>query len=279
VAIQVVEAGIDLNAAVLVTEAAPSPSVVQRAGRCIRTGRVEAAGLWWLPPPSPAPYAEAAVKAVAAELEVLEGVTVTSEELLARGVAVTEQPVAVLQRADLMGLFDTAPDLSGGLDIGPHVRDADDLDAQLAWAIWVPEPGAQDGRPPADAKTPPTRWRCRVPLGELAVPVRRAAVWRLDQALGRWTRSIPAARTGPGPGEVLVAAAGAVIPLHRAPRGRVNARGPGLATGPGDTPPCVALTGNACSAGCWRTSGRGGLLPAMWLQTSGPPCCVPRERP
>lgn len=44
VATQVVEAGIDLNAAVLVTEAARWPSVVQRAGRCNRTGRIEAAG-------------------------------------------------------------------------------------------------------------------------------------------------------------------------------------------------------------------------------------------
>ena len=208
VATQVVEAGIDLNAAVLVTEAAPWPSMVQRAGRCNRTGRIEAAGLWWLPPRGPAPYPEADVKAAAAELEELEEIAVTGEELLTRDVAVTEQPVAVLRRADLVGLFDTAPDLSGAdLDIAPYVRDADDLDAQLAWATWTPGPDAQDGRPPADAKAPPARWRCRVPLGELAVLARRAVVWRLDQALGRWTRVDPG---GPGrarPGEVLVAAA------------------------------------------------------------------------
>src|SRR5262249_29487020 len=113
VATQVVEAGLDLNAAVLVTEAAPWPSVVQRAGRCNRTGRIEAAGLWWLPPRGSAPYLEADLKAATAELEALEGVAATGEELLARGVAVTEQPVAVLRRADLVGLFDTAPDLSG----------------------------------------------------------------------------------------------------------------------------------------------------------------------
>jgi CRISPR-associated endonuclease/helicase Cas3 len=208
VATQVVEAGIDLNAAVLVTEAAPWPSVVQRAGRCNRTGRVEAAGLWWLPPRGPAPYPEADVKAAAVELEALEGVAVTGEELLARGVAVTEQPVVVLRRADLVGLFDTAPDLSGAdLDIGPYVRDTGDLDAQLAWATWAPVPGARDGRPPADAKPPPAQWRCRVPLGELAALVRRAAVWRLDQALGRWTRVDPGGPDRARPGEVLVAAA------------------------------------------------------------------------
>jgi CRISPR-associated endonuclease/helicase Cas3 len=208
VATQVVEAGIDLNAAVLVTEAAPWPSVVQRAGRCNRNGRIEAAGLWWLPPRGPAPYPEADMKAATAELEALEGIAVTGEELLARDAAVTEQPVAVLRRADLVGLFDTAPDLSSAdLDIGPYVRDADDLDAQLAWATWAPEPGAQDGRPPADAKAPPAQWRCRVPLGELAVFARRAAVWRLDQALGRWMRVDPGGPDRARPGEVLVAAA------------------------------------------------------------------------
>jgi CRISPR-associated endonuclease/helicase Cas3 len=208
VATQVVEAGIDLNAAVLVTEAAPWPCVVQRAGRCNRTGRIEAAGLWWLPPRGPAPYPEADVKAAVAQLEALDGVAVTGEDLLARDVAVTEQPVAVLRRADLVGLFDTAPDLSGAdLDIAPYVRDADDLDAQLAWATWTPELDTRDGRPPADAKAPPAQWRCRVPLGELAVLARRTTVWRLDQALGRWTRVDPGGPDRARPGEVLVAAA------------------------------------------------------------------------
>ena len=38
VATQVVEAGVDLSAALLVIEAAPWPSLVLRAGRCNRTG-------------------------------------------------------------------------------------------------------------------------------------------------------------------------------------------------------------------------------------------------
>jgi CRISPR-associated endonuclease/helicase Cas3 len=208
VATQVVEAGLDLNAAVLVTEAAPWPSVVQRAGRCNRTGRVADAMLWWLPPVTPAPYPEPDVKTAAAELEALEGEAVTSEGLLARQVMVTEQPVTVLRRADLVGLFDTAPDLSGGdLDISPYIRDADDLDVQLAWATWTANPGSRDGSPPAGAKAPPEPWRCRVPLRELTALVKRAAIWRLDQVNGRWTR---VEDRGPGrarPGEVLLVAA------------------------------------------------------------------------
>ena len=74
VATQVVEAGIDLNAAVLVTEAAPWPSLVQRAGRCNRTGRVDGAELWWVAAGArPRPYEQADIDAAVAELDELEG--------------------------------------------------------------------------------------------------------------------------------------------------------------------------------------------------------------
>lgn len=201
VATQVVEAGIDLNAAVLITETAPWPSLVQRAGRCNRTGRLERAELWWLPPAKPQPYEQADIDASSAELSGLEGCAVTGEDLLGRQVAVTETQVAVLRRSDLIGLFDTASDLSGAdIDIAPYVRDAEDLDVQLAWATWPPE--AEDGRPPADAKAPPAQYRCRVPVGRINALIRDVPVWRLDQVAGRWIRVYPAARARPG--EVLL---------------------------------------------------------------------------
>jgi len=205
VATQVVEAGIDLDAAVLVTEAAPWPSVVQRAGRCNRKGQTGDAELWWIPPAKHLPYPQDDVAACVAALTGLQGQAVTGEELLARDVCVTDAEVSVLRRADLVGLFDTAPDLGGGdLDIAPYVRDADDLDVQLAWARW--EPAAADGQPPAAAKAPGAEWRCRVPLGGLAALVKKAVpVWRLDQVLGRWTRV--SSRQPARPGEVLLVAA------------------------------------------------------------------------
>ena len=201
VATQVVEAGIDLNAAVLVTEAAPWPSLVQRAGRCNRTGRVEDAELWWLPPAKPLPYEQADIDASSAELSGLEGRAVTGEDLLNRRVDVTETQVAVLRRSDLIGLFDTAPDLSGAdIDIAPYVRDAEDLDVQLAWATWKPE--AEDDPAAVDGKAPPAQWRCRVPVGRVNALIRDVPVWRLDQVGGRWTRVYPPgcrARPGEGP--------------------------------------------------------------------------------
>jgi CRISPR-associated endonuclease/helicase Cas3 len=204
IATQVVEAGIDLNAEVMFTEAAPWPSIVQRAGRCNRTGRVADAELWWLPPAKPFPYPAADVEATAAELASLEGAQVTGEDLLGRAVPVTEAAVSVLRRSDLIALFDTAPDLSGAdVDVAPYVRDAEDMDAQLAWATW--KPASLDGRPPDDARAPLPQWRCRVPLRDLPALQRRTDVWRLDQSLGRWTRVTAADRARPG--EVLVVAA------------------------------------------------------------------------
>jgi len=213
VSTQVVEAGIDLDAAVLVTEAAPWPSVVQRAGRCNRSGLITDAQLWWLPPARPAPYPENDIAATAATLADLQGVAVTGEDLLARDVAVTEPEVSVIRRGDLLTLFDTAPDLTGAdIDIAPYVRDADELDVQLAWATWPPADGT--GRPPDEVRAPEQRYRCRVPLAGVRDLLKRAPVWRFNQAAGRWTRVT--GRQPARPGEVLVVAAadGGYHPEH-----------------------------------------------------------------
>jgi CRISPR-associated endonuclease/helicase Cas3 len=210
IATQVVEAGLDLSAALLVTEAAPWPSVVQRAGRCNRTGKISDAGLWWVPPAKHHPYSEADIAAAVTALAGLEGQTLTGEELLAQDVPVTEPAIAVLREPDFTGLFDTTPDLSGAdLDVSPYIRDSDDLDAQLAWAVWDPElidgKPAPDGRPPADARVPTAEWRCRAPLGDVAALAKRIPVWHLNQVLGRWVRLGGQDRARPG--ELLLVAA------------------------------------------------------------------------
>ncbi len=204
VSTQVVEAGIDLNASVLITEAAPWPSLVQRAGRCNRTGRVKDAEFWWIAPQKPDPYKQADIDESAAALSNLEGEPVTGENLLGRDVFATSEQVAVLRRRDFTGLFDTAPDLSGNdVDIAPYVRDADDFDAQLAWATWTPR--TDDGAPPEDAKSPSAEHRCRVPVQKVNEFARDKTVWRLDQVLGKWTRVNPQrSQLRARPGEVLV---------------------------------------------------------------------------
>lgn len=202
VSTQVIEAGVDLNASVLVTEAAPWPSLIQRAGRCNRTGKIDDAVLWWVKPHQElSPYEQADIDATIAELIKLEGVPVTGEDLLKREVPTSEIQVAVLRKSDFVALFDTAPDLSGAdIDVGPYVRDSEDLDAQVAWARWtqVPETGA----PPAEVKAPAAEHRCRIPLGSVRKLASEVPVWRLDQVLGKWTKVHEQAR--PRPGEVLV---------------------------------------------------------------------------
>jgi CRISPR-associated endonuclease/helicase Cas3 len=204
VSTQVVEAGVDIDAAVLVTEAAPWPSVVQRAGRCNRTGTVADVELWWCPPAKPEPYDQDDVAASVAELDRLEGQAVTGEDLQARDVAVKDPAVSVLRWPDLVALFDTAQDLNGGdVDVSPYVRDAEDLDVQLAWARW--DPVDDHGRPPDRAKPPEARYRCRVPLRDVRDLARSKAIWRFEQGEGVWSRVSDAAP--PRPGEVLVMAA------------------------------------------------------------------------
>ena len=212
VATQVVEAGLDLSAAVLITEAAPWPALVRRAGRCNRTGLVRDAELWWIPPAAPQPYALADIDASSAELAGLGGRAVTGEDLLSRDMAITETQGAVLRQGDVTALFDTAPSQDGeDIDISLFVRDAEDLDAQLAWASWTAEPAA--GAPPAEARAPGADFRCQVPLGQIRALARDIPVWRLDQALGRWVAVTPQAPLEAGEILLVSAADGGYDPL------------------------------------------------------------------
>ena len=205
IATQVVEAGLDVNASVLVTEAAPWPSLVQRAGRCNRAGQVADAELWWIPPADPdkpAPYDKQDVDAASAELARLEGERVTGQDLSGRGVPVGQRQVAVIRRGDLAGLFDTAPDQRGAdVDIAPYVRDTDDLGAEVAWASWTQGP---DGAPDPEIYPPPGEYRCRVSLSDVAMLANGRAVWRLDQVAGGWVKVSGPGQPLPRPGEVLL---------------------------------------------------------------------------
>ncbi|MGH3246597.1 MAG: type I-G CRISPR-associated helicase/endonuclease Cas3g [Trebonia sp.] len=202
VSTQVVEAGIDLSAAVLVTEAAPWPSLVQRVGRCNRTGKITDAEVWWLPPAKPLPYEREDIDATATELDQLEGAAVTGEDLLGRHVVSTQDQVAVIRRSDFLSLFDTSPDLAGNdVDIAPYVRDAEDLDAEVAWATWT---AGEAGAPDPEVRSPAAEYRCRVSLGDAVKLAKDRAVWRFDQVAGRWTRVTGQLQSRPRPGEVLL---------------------------------------------------------------------------
>lgn len=188
VATQVVEAGVDVSAATLLTEAAPWPSIVQRAGRCNRDGSTVDAVMLWAPVAKPVPYEAVDVDAATVALRSLEGLAVTATSLRKRDVPVTRVSHAVLRRSDFIGLFDTAPDLSGNnIDVARFIRVGDELDLQIAWrALGGQAPGAAEPTPTADEL-------CPVPAGKDVRDFLKdsRALWRLDH-LGvgesRWVR-------------------------------------------------------------------------------------------
>ncbi len=198
VATQVVEAGVDVSAATLFTEAAPWPSIVQRAGRCNREGEVADAVLLWAEPPEPSPYAPHDVDSSVEALRELEGSRVTGPGLGQRSVSMTNVVHPVLRRRDLVGLFDTAPDLSGNdLDVGRFIREADDLDVQVAWREL------EQAAPPETGAIPTRDELCPVPITALRKELTKSdlVVWRFDHLESRWVRCRP---TDLRPGQLLV---------------------------------------------------------------------------
>jgi CRISPR-associated endonuclease/helicase Cas3 len=186
VSTQVVEAGVDISAKLLCTEAAPWPSIVQRAGRCNREGEGQGATLLWVDPPRPGPYPKDDVFASVSALTALEGREITSPELGALDVPVATPVYAVLRRRDLIGLFDTTPDLSGNdLDVSRFIREADDSDVLVAWrALEVQGPQLDD--------LAPTRGElCPVPIGAVRETLKSRTAWRFDHLDGEW---VPARR-------------------------------------------------------------------------------------
>lgn len=206
---QVVEAGVDVSAATLFTEAAPWPSVVQRAGRCNRDGTIADAVLLWAEPPKPDPYPEADVKAAAEALRSLEGTAVTPKSLGARAVEVTRELHPALRRRDLVDLFDTSPDLTGNfLDVSRFIRVTDDVDAYVCWR----RPAEDEALRADELSTQPAPTRdelCPVPAGELrrwAAQSRGVRLWWHDHVAAAWVVVEPGAVR---PGRIYVVDAGA----------------------------------------------------------------------
>ena len=167
VATQVVEAGVDISASLLVTELAPWPSLVQRFGRCARwggTGQVLIADFDHKNDKQAAPYAVAELEAAREACNALPDVGPTHLEqfeeehqtLLPR--LYPYEPKHLLLRHELDELFDTSPDLSGAdIDISRFIRSGEERDVQVFWS----EVGTD--KPPASLK--PTRDElCSVPF-------------------------------------------------------------------------------------------------------------------
>ena len=211
VATQVIEAGVDISALLLVTDLAPWPSLVQRFGRVARyegeTGEICVVGASPEGEASGLPYALDELKASDAALDRLikdQGDAAPSsldafEEALRSTPGALERlypyaPRHVLRRTDLDQLFDTTPDLSGAdLDVSRYIRTGDERDVQVFWRAEIdPEqaprtlPNKQIGRVARDEL-------CPVAIGKLKDWLKRKSIpaYRFAYLDGVWLKVDP----------------------------------------------------------------------------------------
>jgi CRISPR-associated endonuclease/helicase Cas3 len=200
IATQVVEAGVDISARTLMTELAPWASIVQRIGRCNRTGKDGPGRVLWIDidiDKLAPPYEATDLRFAREQLTRLEGGDVSPKALedFKRGQSIT-LPLAqthVLRRRDVLDLFDTMPDLSGNdIDIQRFVR-GDDKDSDVQF-FWREYPG---DAPDAGEPSPNRRELCNVPVGEareflkLLGEKKRGAGYVWDHLDGKWVRINP----------------------------------------------------------------------------------------
>ena len=205
VATQVIEAGVDLSAALLITDLAPYASMVQRFGRLNRRGEFDEARAFWVDWGLTTKQAKLAETGELDEKQrrevsrpyeleeieearlVIEGLTSAAPSDLPRPKPQRER-WDVLRRRDLLDLFDTSRDLSGfDVDVSRFIRGGDEQDLSVAWRELRGE------KPPARTPTLSREELCSIPVYELrgylknspkGKPPRRAWMW--DSVEGEW---------------------------------------------------------------------------------------------
>ena len=192
VSTQVIEAGVDFSASLLVTELAPWPSLVQRFGRCARwggEGRILIADFEYKDDKRTAPYSkdelDAAREACGTLSDVgpihLEAFEENNRSLLPRLYPYDLRHL--LLRHELDELFDTTPDLSGAdIDISRFIRSGDERDVQVFWAKIDDDAPSPTLKPTRDelCSVPflkAREWLCKSSKSENLKPDVRAWIW------------------------------------------------------------------------------------------------------
>ncbi len=171
IATQAIEAGIDISAAVLFTELAPWPSLVQRFGRANRYAELDdGANIHWIDLLDESggkkdedklalPYTVEELRTARerlAELDDAAPINLPPPDDV-------DPPSRVIRRKDLDDLFDTDPDLTGfDVDVSPYIRDADDTDIRIFWRTLNDGSGAIQ-KPPR----PHAGELCAAPIGQV----------------------------------------------------------------------------------------------------------------
>ena len=165
VATQAVEAGVDISARTLITELAPWPSMVQRFGRCNRAGEFKRGDVFWVNvnDNNAAPYEREALQSARELMQGLKAKSVGPADLEALSEKIGDAPRdTVIRRRDVIGLFDTTPDLSGSyLDVSQYVRGGDESHVTVFWRDNLDDANHLERPKPAHDET------VNVPIGEL----------------------------------------------------------------------------------------------------------------
>ncbi|MBX3251073.1 MAG: CRISPR-associated endonuclease Cas3'' [Myxococcales bacterium] len=198
VATQTIEAGVDLDAHRLVTDLAPWPSLVQRFGRCNRRGERERGDIFWVDldetkKSNAAPYDPALLAEARGRLESLSNARIDE---LPKGEH-PWLPTDVPRRRDVLGLFDTDPDLDGNfVDISRWVRGEGGADVQVYWRAIDDAPHLGDAAPHPNELCSVALDAFRDFVKKLPTPRR---VWQWDTFEGRWNRAhLIASGSAPG---------------------------------------------------------------------------------
>lgn len=196
---QIVEAGVDISAGVLVTELAPWPSLVQRFGRAARyggTARVVVVDRGASDDKSALPYSLPALEGAREAVGVLEDASLSG---LAQHQAKLEKenpdllaelfpydPDQILTSDNVVDLFDTTPDLDGAdIDISPFIRSGEERDVSIYWR-------AIDGAP-AGPPSPLRDELCSVSFLKVRGWIGKGKTdgWIWDYATDRWDPATP----------------------------------------------------------------------------------------
>jgi CRISPR-associated endonuclease/helicase Cas3 len=218
VATQVVEAGVDISARTLVTELAPWASIVQRIGRCNRTGgkQNDSPGrVFWIDideEKQALPYEPAELVKARERMDELNGKDVSPKSLSPYKLDPDFQHKHIARRRDVLDFFDTSPDLSGNdIDVSRFVRGDDpETDVQVFWRA-INTANLKEQNSPARAEL------CSVPVGEARNFLTRIAnkkslsgyVW--DHIDKKW-RKLKPAQVRPGLVILLPESAGGYTP-------------------------------------------------------------------
>jgi CRISPR-associated endonuclease/helicase Cas3 len=184
---QVVEAGVDISSRLLYTELAPWSSLVQRFGRCNRSGEYDCAEVYWIDVPTGTnskalPYQDEELDKARGLLLELNEKNVNSSSL--PKVSLPFRHAQVIRQKDMIDLFDTTPDLTGhDIDVSRFIRETSDNDLQVFWRDLPKEgPGEQEPRPER-------KELCSVPLGDLRDLIKKSTdAWVWNALEGVWSR-------------------------------------------------------------------------------------------